>query len=517
MFPRSIVSMTATALLLASASVPETLAQALVLTDARIVDADAGLVREGLTVVVEHGRIRAVGESPDIPDGAEIVDLEGRFLMPGLIDSHVHVNGSAGIRGDQIAAHRDLVLAYREQEPRSYLYWGFTTLIDLNQDDTTVRRWNAREAAPWLLACQGAPYTDGYGMAFNPDPARYDDPYHIVDPDRLDRLPADFDAGAHTPEAVIERVRFDTDAICVKLYHEPGFAGLFDFNTADSQTLRRAVEAAETAGLVPLIHANSLASWEAAEAAGFPVLAHGLWHWDDENGAGTDAGAALPARIAALLDRLAAGGASIQLTTRVIGGEIDLYRPELLAEASMAHTLPGGLLAWYASPQGGWFQEELETRIAEHPEIVAYFLGEAPSGEPAETSRRALERLVRLNEGLEARGIERLFASDTPSSPTWTNPPGLNGYWEMQQMVAMGMSPASVLRSATILNAERFGLAGEVGRIQPGLRANLLVLEHNPLRSLDVFDDGLVEIILDGRRFPREQLSAMETGQQDTD
>ena len=56
-----------------------------------------------------------------------------------------------------------------------------------------------------------------------------------------------------------------------------------------------------------------------------------------------------------------------------------------------------------------------------------------------------------------------------------------------------------------------------MGRIQPGLRANLLVLEHNPLRSLDVFDDGLVEIILDGRRFPREQLSAMETGQQDTD
>ena len=51
----------------------------------------------GVTVLVEDGRITAVG-GPDVPvpDGTETLDLPGATLLPGLIDSHVHLCGDSG-------------------------------------------------------------------------------------------------------------------------------------------------------------------------------------------------------------------------------------------------------------------------------------------------------------------------------------------------------------------------------------------------------------------------------------
>ncbi len=52
---------------------------------------DGEKVIPAATVVVEGGRITAVGTEAAVPAGAEIVDGAGRPLLPGLIDSHVHV------------------------------------------------------------------------------------------------------------------------------------------------------------------------------------------------------------------------------------------------------------------------------------------------------------------------------------------------------------------------------------------------------------------------------------------
>jgi len=46
---------------------------------------------EGGSVLVEDGKIREVGTHVDIPEGAEIIDAEGMFVLPGLIESHCHV------------------------------------------------------------------------------------------------------------------------------------------------------------------------------------------------------------------------------------------------------------------------------------------------------------------------------------------------------------------------------------------------------------------------------------------
>ncbi|MBI4612875.1 MAG: amidohydrolase family protein [Planctomycetes bacterium] len=57
-----------------------------------IIDVEKGTVAEGRTVLISKGRIVRVGPTTDVgvPSGTTVVDGEGKFLIPGLIDSHVH-------------------------------------------------------------------------------------------------------------------------------------------------------------------------------------------------------------------------------------------------------------------------------------------------------------------------------------------------------------------------------------------------------------------------------------------
>jgi imidazolonepropionase-like amidohydrolase len=72
--------------------------------NARLFDADAGVMRENMSVVVTGNRITAVGPSTEIaaPANAEIIDVRGKTLMPGLWDMHVHIDDIDGMQ--QIAA-----------------------------------------------------------------------------------------------------------------------------------------------------------------------------------------------------------------------------------------------------------------------------------------------------------------------------------------------------------------------------------------------------------------------------
>jgi imidazolonepropionase-like amidohydrolase len=56
---------------------------------------------------------------------------------------------------------------------------------------------------------------------------------------------------------------------------------------------------------------------------------------------------------------------------------------------------------------------------------------------------------------------------------------------EMEMMVAYGMKPVNVLRSATSVNADVFGISKEAGRIRAGLPADILVVEGNPAEKME--------------------------------
>ncbi len=86
------------ALLLATASLPTgAAAEQLVLLGAHLIPIDSPEIPDGV-LVLDGGRIAALGRrgEVEIPDGAEIRDLAGKVVMPGLVDTHSHIGGGSG-------------------------------------------------------------------------------------------------------------------------------------------------------------------------------------------------------------------------------------------------------------------------------------------------------------------------------------------------------------------------------------------------------------------------------------
>jgi hypothetical protein len=100
-----------------------------------------------------------------------------------------------------------------------------------------------------------------------------------------------------------------------------------------------------------------------------------------------------------------------------------------------------------------------------------------------------------------------LFGSDTPSDPTFANPPGLNGRFEMDRWIEAGVTPLQLFRAATANNAKFFGLENEIGAMETGMRADLLLLRDNPLENVTAYDT-IEYVILGGDVLSRASLAA---------
>jgi imidazolonepropionase-like amidohydrolase len=69
--------------------------QPVAFTNARIIPISGPEIARG-TVVVHNGKITAVGANVQPPSGAQIIDANGKTIMPGLVDTHSHIGGGSG-------------------------------------------------------------------------------------------------------------------------------------------------------------------------------------------------------------------------------------------------------------------------------------------------------------------------------------------------------------------------------------------------------------------------------------
>jgi imidazolonepropionase-like amidohydrolase len=108
---------------------------------------------------------------------------------------------------------------------------------------------------------------------------------------------------------------------------------------------------------------------------------------------------------------------------------------------------------------------------------------------------------------LAQHGARLLFGTDTPSAPTYANPPGLNAWLEMHRLRDAGVPPAQIFEMATLRNAQAVHLDHEVGSVEAGKRANLLLLRSDPRHTIEAYD-AIVKVILGGRVLDRDELAA---------
>ena len=470
------------------------------ITDVTIVSPEnlADLARG--SVLIEDERIARVERNASArpPAVAIVVSGEGGFLIPGLIDSHVHLASVPGIPPElnmnPDAAHAAMLADYYKQLPRSYLYFGYTTLIDL----TVVKRevlddFRRAPLHPDLYDCgESLPVANGYPMSFAPSPLRFQlFPNFLYDPAQSASIPAEYKPQDHTPAAAVAADK-RAGAICVKTYFERGFGKDRNLPVITATLAAGVRKAATQNGLVMMMHANSFEAQQFAVDADVDVIAHGMWNWGALNRQPE-----LPPEIKTLLDRIVQKRTGYQATIQVMGGLRAYFDPEYLKMPAVPRVIPSALLAWFNSPDGKWFRKEIDEDNTPDKEMRDGF------------DRGPIRRVRQVVSYLAARNADFLFGTDTPSAPTYGNLPGLNGYLEMQQLHAAGLSLEQIFKAATINNAREFKLDSQVGTIEPGKLANLVLLRTSPLKSLDAYD-RIVTVWVHGRPISRDSLAVSD-------
>lgn len=139
--------------------------QPLVLTHAVVIDGSGAVPIEDGTVVIHREKIVAVGSADTVsfPSDAQVVDVDGKTVMPGLADMHVHlVGGWDGERVDMLGYRRYL---------NSLLYAGVTTVLDTGNVEPYILQMRQEIDAGRLLGpriyCAG-PTIDGADPVWPP-------------------------------------------------------------------------------------------------------------------------------------------------------------------------------------------------------------------------------------------------------------------------------------------------------------------------------------------------------------
>src|SRR5262245_35483840 len=105
-------------------------AQVTVLRNATLIDGSGAPPQSNVTIVMDNGRIRDIGAGAAAPAGATVVDLAGKFVVPGIINGHGHVGP-----------------APRDRQLRQYALYGVTTTTSMAADPDDIVEYKARQKA----------------------------------------------------------------------------------------------------------------------------------------------------------------------------------------------------------------------------------------------------------------------------------------------------------------------------------------------------------------------------------
>jgi imidazolonepropionase-like amidohydrolase len=162
----------------------------------------------------------------------------------------------------------------------------------------------------------------------------------------------------------------------------------------------------------------------------------------------------------------------------IVGGSAE----ELAARPEMRYVAPATLAQW-AEAKGGLLEE---------------------TGASAESARRMIELRRKLLKALQAGGAGLLLGSDAPQM---YNVPGFSTHRELEALVAAGLTPYQALETGTRNVAVFFETLQETGTVEQGKRADLVLLEGDPLKDIrnTTKRSG---VMLRGRWMPQAEIDA---------
>lgn len=403
-------------------------AGAVALVGARIVTMageDGGVIENGV-VLIENNRITAVGPAAAItyPAGVRTVDLEGKTIIPGLIDAHAH--------GPQAS---DDIIPEQNWSAMAHLALGVTTIHDPSNDASEIFAASEYQRAGEILA-----------------PRLYSSGEVVY--------------GAKAPGIFAAIDKYDDALAHVRRLKKQGAHSIKNYNQPRRDQRQQVVAAgiAENIEVVP--------------------EGGSLFHMD--------------------LSLVADGNTSIE------------------------HNLPQSML--YEDVLSFFSQ----TNVAYVPTLVVTYGGSGGDPYWRQTtdvwlhpllSKHAPPRLMQAKSVRREKAPEEDYA-DRVSAATAKlladrgvlvaigahgQEEGLAAHWEMWSFVRGGMSPLEALRAATVAPAAHLGFDKDIGSIEPGKLADLVILNSNPLDDIRNSDD-ISDVMLNGRLYDAATLNEKMTG-----
>lgn len=432
----------------------------LVLQGVTVIDMTGAAPRPGMTVIIRGGRIETVSSEVKVPEGAQVVDARGKFLIPGLWDMHVH-------------------LWHAERELPLFVANGVTGVRDMASPPAQIFRLrdevkSGRTLGPRIVAC--GPQVDGPGEA----------PEHAI--------PV---SNAAEARQAVQRLKA-LGADCVKPH-----------DRVPRDAYLALVDEAKRAGLPVMGHVPNEVEVAEASDAGQRSIEHlgGLFDACSSARAEIERLKSLPPPKdpSEFPRRLAARGTLA----------LDTYSPEICGRLFERFVRNGTwqcptLATTYArtfiddlsrrdDPRLRYIPKEQRERWKPENDFFARFR----TPDYVAWQKRYWTEALKLVGAMHRAGVPILAGTDLSLAYVY---PGFSLHDELAFLVEAGLSPREALAAATVNPARFLGL--EAGTVETGKIADLVLLDADPLADIRN-TRRIAGVIVNGRWLGPEDLQAL--------
>ncbi|GAB5476156.1 MAG: amidohydrolase family protein [Maribacter sp.] len=437
-------------------------AQSLIIKNTNIVDVEAGKILGNRTVLISDGTIKSISRTKVRAQAADnVIDGTDTYLMPGMIDTHIHFfqTGSLYTRPDAMdfrktRPYEDEIEYAKASLPevfKRYLRLGVTTVMDV-----------------------GGPF---YNFTIRDSIAKeYDSPnIYLTGPLFSPYQPSEFSALKDAPILKITTKQEATKLFEKMMAYRPDFIKVWYVAGANLPAEKNFELVAHIAKLTHdqnlkiLVHATQMHTAELAIKAGADVLVHSV---DDQ--------IVSPALIRMLKEHQVAYVPTLLVHSnyhKAFLGQPDNHPHDL----SYGDPKVYGTLTDVLGIQQNNTPDRLE-RFKKSKDVIVHDALKKDSI-MASNLKVLLENNIRVATGTDAGNIGTLHASSYLQ--------------ELEAMQKAGMEPKQIIKASTINAAIAFGLEDEIGSIEKGKKADLLLLKENPMEDLDHLNT-IVAVLKDG-------------------
>ncbi len=430
-------------------------AQIYAIRNVNLIPMDGDYVRSQQTVLVEKGLITQVGETREllIPKRARIIDGTGKYLMPGLMDMHVHFFTEQGISPKYLPQEAKLMLANGVTTAR--VMCGDSLYLDLKK-----RLARGRIPGPELFVV--GPQLVGKWP--------FDGPFFgtIADtPEKARAAVEDFYKKGYDAVKITFFIQPDVYAAAVETARESGMP--VTGHVGPDVGLKRALAAHQQ-----IEHLDEFLEQLLPDSVHTRVSVSGTTIWDKKTAWPTVALLDV-SKIPGLVKQVKASGISVTPTHHFLHSAFaEEQTEEAIRQSPDFQYIPKSLHA-----------DRFKTR--------KYYWQEPP---PEPLRKKYVELRHNITRALHTAGVPLLCGSDAPE---WFLVSGFAAHYELQALVDAGLTPFAALETATVNPAKYLGIFEKTGTIAVGKTADLLLLSDNPLE--DIANTKQIEGLFHGGKY----------------